>query len=68
MFDDDAKYQLAQTSSGVPGMPLRQTRRERLEVAKRQLEMHLGHINEAIKALDDNPNIEDVINKIDRAL
>jgi len=68
MFDDDAKYQLAGTSSTAPGMPLRQTRRERLEVSKRQLEMHLTNINEAIKALDDNPNIEDVINKIDRAL
>ena len=68
MFADDAKYQLVGPSPSVPGLPLRQTRRERLEVAKRQLEMHLANINEAIKALDDNPNIEDVINKIDRAL
>ena len=67
MFDNEAKYQLATAGSQI-GMPMMQTRRQRLEELRRHLEAHLARVNDAIKALDDNPSIEDLINKIDKAL
>lgn len=48
--------------------PMNPTKRQRLERLKQQLEQHLAKVNEAIKSLNDNPNVEDVINKIDAAL
>ena len=47
---------------------IQQTKRQRLEYLKKEFEMRLKNVNDAIQALDDNPNVEEVINKIDAAL
>lgn len=44
------------------------TKREKLEYLKNELTQRLNNVNDAIKSLDDNPNVEEVINKIDAAL
>jgi hypothetical protein len=52
----------------MPGAPRKMTTRDRLEQSKRHLEAELSNVNAALKALDDHPDIDKVLELVSRAL
>ncbi len=50
------------------GAPRKMTTRDRLTQAKRHLEAELNNVNAALKALDDHPDIDKVLELVSRAL
>jgi hypothetical protein len=54
----------AMLKAGVGGMLIPPTLKQRLEMQKTQIEAQLGNVNAALGALDENPDVENVINAL----
>jgi hypothetical protein len=66
---DEFLSKTAEAPTGlVAGAPRKMTTRDRLEASKRHLEAELTNINAALKALDDHPDIDKVLELVSRAL
>lgn len=49
------------------GVPMRRTKMERLKDAKAGLEAKLAEVNNAIKLLEENPKMNEIIEALERA-
>lgn len=64
---DNLAKEVAIHSTGASiGSPRRLTLRERLTAQKEHLTRSLDDVNAAIKSLDDNPNVEQVIESVSK--
>ena len=65
---DEFLSKTAEAPSGLAGAPRKMTTRDRLEASKRHLEAELTNVNAALKALDEHPDIDKVLELVSRAL
>ena len=65
MYDETPKCSTGLAAYDVDRMP---TAREQLDSKKKRLEAQLLDVNEAIKALDDHPDVEKVLTLVGRTV